>query len=103
MAGFVEGTSSPYTEQFRIETVDLFLELFAELGTGITRAAKMTATEQGVARSTVVDWAKSQDRMPTPTWDMLYQKDDRIAALEARVASLTRQLEKLTDQEGDNS
>lgn len=103
MGGFVEGTSSPYTEQFRTETVDLFRELFAELGTGITRAAQIAAAERGVARSTVVDWAKAQDRMPTPTWHMIYERDDQIAVLEARVASLTRQLEKLTDQEGDNS
>lgn len=92
MATFSEGGHSPYTDEFRTEVVDRFRELFDVLGNGITRAASITAKEKGVARSTVVEWAKSQDRMPVPTWHMIYEKDDQIELLRAQVAGLKRRL-----------
>lgn len=79
---------SPYTEAFKDKVVDEFNKTFALLGVSVSRAAQQTANAHGIARTTVVAWAKDRERMPEPTWGMIYAKDDEIAVLRSRIAAM---------------
>lgn len=79
---------SPYTRAFKEQVVKQFNDTFKLLGVSVSRAAQQTANEHGIARTTVVTWAKDLGRMPEPTWGMIYAKDDEIALLREQVATL---------------
>lgn len=86
---------SPYPDSFKDQVVKEFNIAFAQLGVSISRAANQTAARHGISRTTVIDWAKRRDAMPSPTWGMVYAKDDEIALLHNRINDLTRQISEL--------
>lgn len=86
---------SPYTEAFKDKVVEDFNKTFGLLGVSVSRAAQQTANAYGIARTTVIAWAKDRERMPEPTWGMIYAKDDEIAVLQARVAELEANVKQL--------
>lgn len=95
---------SPYTDAFKEKIVSHFNQTFDLLGVSVSRAAQQTADSHGIARTTVIAWAKAQGKMPQPTWGMIYAKDDQIAVLQARVAALEAgtQSATSTNAEGRN-
>lgn len=76
-----------YSHEFRCEVVDRFLGYFAASST-LTTAAASAARDFGVATSTVLTWAESQERMPRPTWGEIRRLRAANAHLSARVTEL---------------
>lgn len=90
---------SPYTDAFKEKVVDSFVHTFEVLGVSVSRAAQQTATTFGIARTTVIAWAQALERMPQPTWGMIYAKNDEILLLKTRISELESTLSEATNSD----
>ena len=73
---------SPYPDSFKDQVVKEFNDAFDQLGVSISRAANQTAARHGISRTTVIDWAKRRDAMPSPTrgHGLRQRRRNRLAA-----------------------
>lgn len=77
-----------YSHDFKQQVVDRFTGYF-EASATLTTAAAGAARDFGVATSTVLTWAQSQERMPRPTWGEIR----RLRAANAHLSARLRELE----------
>lgn len=79
--------SSRYSDEFRCDVVDRFVDYFAA-SSSLTSAARSAAEDFGVVTSTVLNWAEAQKRMPKPTWGEIRRLRAQNAQLRARLDEL---------------
>lgn len=77
-----------YSPEFKEQVVDRFVGYF-EASSTLSAAASGAAREFGVATSTVLNWAETQERMPRPTWGEIR----RLRAANAHLSARLRELE----------